>query len=275
MTQIVFPLDPSFSPITLPSEDDWVMPGVRWGSVAEPFTPAFWAALVHQSVGRRPQFRLGASLLEETAACLLGGYGIRSEVGLAAYRRLRERGLLRIDVEAAQILTSLSEPMQPSYGATVRYRFARTKALALAQTLNAFAQRPRLHNALELRQWLITLPGIGLKTASWVVRNHLDSDEVAILDVHLMRAGYVMGLFPNNVKLPRDYLCLEAKFLAFAKHLGVRASHLDGCIWAQMKRAGAVAHIAAANLPNATKGQRRPSHMRAKSNSSEKQLALL
>ena len=37
----------------------------------------------------------GANLREELAACMLCGYGIPSEVGLAAFYGLRARGVLR------------------------------------------------------------------------------------------------------------------------------------------------------------------------------------
>jgi endonuclease III len=42
----------------------------------------------------------------------------------------------------------------------------------------------------------MSLPGIGPKTASWIARNWLDADDVAILDIHIMRVGQVIGLFP-------------------------------------------------------------------------------
>ncbi|MDZ3993341.1 hypothetical protein PspTeo4_24872 [Pseudomonas sp. Teo4] len=46
-----------------------------------------------------------------------------------------------------------------------------------------------LHSGRALRDWLLELPGIGYKTASWVARNWLDADDVAILDIHILRAG--------------------------------------------------------------------------------------
>ena len=44
--------------------------------------------------GKPPGYRLGRTLAEEFAACLLGGHGIPAPVGIAAYERLRERGIL-------------------------------------------------------------------------------------------------------------------------------------------------------------------------------------
>ena len=79
------------------------------------------------------------------------------------------------------------------------------------------------------------LPGIGPKTASWIVRNWLGSDDVAILDVHVLRAGILMGLFPEDCRLPKDYEVLEKKFLDFARAIQVRASLLDAIMWRDMR----------------------------------------
>ncbi|WP_198137890.1 hypothetical protein [Verminephrobacter eiseniae] len=42
--------------------------------------------------GRPAGYKLGRTLAQEVAACLLGGHGIPAPVGLAAYKRLHERG---------------------------------------------------------------------------------------------------------------------------------------------------------------------------------------
>jgi thermostable 8-oxoguanine DNA glycosylase len=81
----------------------------------------------------------------------------------------------------------------------------------------------------------MAIPGIGPKTASWIVRNWTGTDEVAILDVHVIRAGQLIGLFPKHIRLPRDYSALEARFLEFSHALKVRASLLDAIIWREMR----------------------------------------
>jgi hypothetical protein len=77
----------------------------------------------------------------------------------------------------------------------------------------------------------MSLPGIGPKTASWIARNWLDADDVAILDIHIMRVGQVIGLFPLEQTVERHYMALEERFLRFAELLDVRASELDAIIW--------------------------------------------
>jgi N-glycosylase/DNA lyase len=68
-------------------------------------------------------------------------------------------------------------------------------------------ESPRL-----LRDRLLDLPGIGPKTASWIVRNHLDSDDVAIIDVHLHRACVMMNVFEAKSDPAKEYFSLEALF---------------------------------------------------------------
>jgi thermostable 8-oxoguanine DNA glycosylase len=87
-----------------------------------------------------------------------------------------------------------------------------------------------------MRNDLMAFPGVGPKTASWIVRNLTGSNDVAILDVHVIRAGQTMGLFPHEIRLPHDYEVLEDLFLKFANGIGVGAASLDALIWSQMRR---------------------------------------
>ena len=81
----------------------------------------------------------------------------------------------------------------------------------------------------------MTLPGVGAKTASWIVRNWLGSDQVAILDIHVVRAGLLMNLFSPQDDVRKNYPCMEAKFITFSRALGVPTSGLDALIWKMMR----------------------------------------
>jgi hypothetical protein len=85
---------------------------------------------------------------------------------------------------------------------------------------------------------LMTLSGVGPKTASWIVRNYLGSPVVAIIDIHVRRAGQAAGFFDPGWKLPADYFLLERAFLGFAKAAQVAPPELDACIWEQMRQLG-------------------------------------
>ncbi|MCU1273502.1 MAG: Integrase, partial [Bryobacterales bacterium] len=92
-------------------------------------------------------------------------------------------------------------------------------------------------------------PGIGLKTSSWVVRNHRASDAIAVIDVHILRAGRHIGLFPQNLNAQRHYRELEGLFLKFAVAIDVPAGQLDALMWDYMRRlSGAIADPRARQL---------------------------
>ncbi len=233
-----------------------VLPGVPWGRFDEFNTPAFWRVQVwfDELAGASPNdsptaYALGRSLDEEVAACLLGGYGIPAEVGLAAFARLAEAGILARThagtvgnvALAAELKSLLSAPLEIR-GRAVRYRFARQKSQYLAGALSALADGapPAELRGGAFRDWLLRLPGVGLKTASWITRNHLGSNDVAILDVHVVRAGRLMKVFRAKHRPDRDYYVMERRFLELARALGVRAAALDAVIWREMRGGGVI-----------------------------------
>lgn len=222
-------LPPSDVPVT-----DWPF---CWGDAKVPLTPAYWAAQCWMWELDAPEhFRLGGSLEEELLACMLGGHGIPAEVGLAAYRLIRSEmhacpGVLS---DGERLLSLLSRPLSLD-GRPVRYRFARQKA---AYVSTAFRELPRVDPGLAdrpLRDRLTQLRGVGPKTASWVVRNLRRSDEVAILDIHLVRAGRLLGIFEPSHTVERHYWILEADYLRFAQAIGMPASILDSVMWNTMR----------------------------------------
>lgn len=222
--------------VTLPSATQEVLPGVLWGDVAAFPSPAYWSYRTYAArvEGTPPRYQLGTNLVEEVAACLLGGHGIPASVGLAAFRSLKSKKVFEsppLPVDAIQSL--LSEPMDLN-GRSVKYRFAAQKARYLNAALEHLWKEQPPTDPKEVRSWLMEIPGIGYKTASWVVRNWLGSDEVAILDVHLLRVGRAINLFPGHLTVERHYLALEELFLRLSRELGVRASELDAVIWAEM-----------------------------------------
>jgi N-glycosylase/DNA lyase len=141
---------------------------------------------------------------------------------------------------AALITKTISRPLCVGRR-VVRYRFIRQRSERLAKCLALLASTALPSDPLQLREALRRLPGVGLKTASWIVRNHTGSDRVAIIDVHVYRACTAAGLFDESWQLPRDYLRCEEAFLAFATAGGVSAAALDACIWEQMHELGRLA----------------------------------
>ncbi len=221
----------------LPAPSVELFPGLSWGALEAFPTPAYWAyqVLARRVLAGPPRHRLGQTLAEEVVACLLGGHGISSDVGLAAFRRLKSWRLLD-DTPTAEVLeAALRQPLVID-GRDVHYRFASRKATFIAAALRVLADvTPPQDEGRHLRNWLLRLDGVGHKTASWIARNWLNADDVAILDIHVMRAGMLGGFLDSTLDLAHDYFILEEQFLRFSAALGVRPSELDAVIWEEMK----------------------------------------
>lgn len=222
--------------LELPEHDAEVLPGVHWGRVEAFPTPAYWA---YQVIARRIasqtiRYKLGATLQEEVGACLLGGHGIPASIGLAAFEHIKQKGAFAGDPpDELHLLQWLSEPII-SGDRQVRYRFATQKSRYLAAALRKLACEPAPSTGRALRDWMISVPGVGYKTASWIARNWLDADDVAILDIHILRAGVLAGFLDPELTVERHYLKLEQQFLNFSRAMGVKPSELDAVIWLEM-----------------------------------------
>jgi len=224
--------------ITLPSPETEVIPGVSWGRGEMLNTPAYW--MLRCKIASDPLYDFvsdGENLIEEIGFCLLGGFGVTAELNSAAFVRLRNAGVFDLDqaFDENGIRRLLLEPLLV-FDRPHRYRFPnqRAKRLALMREqvgnidLNSLTER-------TMRELLLTINGIGPKTAAWVMRNHFNSDDVAIIDIHLIRACKQINVFPESFRLPQDYPPLEQRFLDFARALEVRPAILDAVIWSDMR----------------------------------------
>lgn len=214
-----------------------------WGRSDGFGTASYW--VTQAKLGAYPVAGVtGNSLVEEICFCILGGYGVTAEMDLAAFRALLAAGLIRTDPapEAGDIEAVLSAPLEVrGRQRLVHYRFPTQRSRRVASALRLLGSRSLPGSPVELRDALLAFDGIGPKTASWVVRNHTGSNDVAIIDVHLRRAGLAAGFFRPNWRLPQDYWSFEAAFLAYACAGEVDAGALDLCIWDQVRRLGRAA----------------------------------
>jgi N-glycosylase/DNA lyase len=229
----------------MPAAADIVIAGVRWGEPWTLFTPAYWLSQLWMSgldKQEHSRYRAAGGLPEEVVFCMLGGNGITAELAMAAFEACRKSELIaRLETSAAKWSEVLQEQLQLN-GRLHRYRFPHQKARYLAGAM-AFLQNHSLstNRGKELRDSLLEVKGIGPKTAGWIARNYLDTDEVAILDVHLVRAGLLCDIFSPSQRLPQDYFAMESRFIEFCRALNARPAVLDCLIWDQMRTTGAVA----------------------------------
>lgn len=205
-------------------------------------TTGYWIVqyAMHSARLERSDPRLGRNLKEEVVACLLGGFGIPAEMALAAFATIRDAGLLDEGrgPDEESILAALSAVQCPD-GRARRYRFAKQRASRIHQAISMVDRADGIPTQpLELRKWLLRIPGVGPKTASWVVRNWTRSCEVAVLDIHVVRAGRKAGWFPLEWDVQHDYGVVEEAFLSVCRQFGMAAERLDTIIWEQMRKGG-------------------------------------
>lgn len=232
--------------MTLPPEESPVWNDICWGEFTKTFTPAYWKSQIAMSeydCCAKNEYRTSASLSDEICACLLGGYGITAEMSYAAYDKLKRRGLTTPDPNVCtetmfeRIYSVLSSELTVAHR-KIHYRFPRQKAKCLALALSKLANETRPQDELEFRNWLLTFVGIGPKTASWITRNWLGSDKVAIIDIHIFRACTLMGLFCGDEDVSRNYQSLEKKFLCMATAMNVNPAQMDMVMWTRMREMG-------------------------------------
>lgn len=229
----------------MPDADIEVIPGVRWGEHCALFTPAYWLSQLWMGgldqVKRSP-YQAHGTLNEELVFCMLGGYGITAELATAAFEVCRDAQLISdLETSADMWAKQLLLPLIVN-GKQQKYRYPMQKAIYIADAM-AHLQKNSLAelNGRELRDALLKIRGVGPKTAGWVARNFLDTDEVAILDIHLIRAGQLCGVFSTGQRVERDYFEMEARFIDFCKALTARPAVLDCLIWNQMRTYGRLA----------------------------------
>jgi thermostable 8-oxoguanine DNA glycosylase len=224
--------------LDLPDPKEPLLENLRWGSFEHPLTPAFWVSQAWMAgTPDTAHFRLGKTLSEEVVFCLLGGYGAPAEIGVAAAERvcaaLSATSDGRLPCDSLEGMLRAPLLVQNRF---VRYRFPAQRAKYLARALELLIDINEADlEDVAMRNALLSLPGIGPKTASWIVRNRRGSDNVAILDVHIVRACRIMKVFSSSFEPVRHYYELERRFLDFCAATNSRASNMDAVMWMTMR----------------------------------------
>jgi len=183
-------------------------------------------------------------LRRELVFCLLGGHGVTYELATSATSVVLALRPFAASWTYADLLPTIHSELRKAQfeprrkdGGLRRYRYPARKARLLADAVWWVHERGGLgegltkrHAEAERRDWLCSCPGVGLKTASWLLRNCGWARELAILDVHLLRAMTEAGVI-NDERLPRDYLQIERAYLDWAQRLGACPAALDLFLW--------------------------------------------
>lgn len=194
-------------------------------------------------------------LFYELVACILGSR-VRYETAKECAKRLKDEGLLNLDylltdpvMAEIKIFDELKKPNYPPFinGTGMRYPFSRSKAKFIVQTSYEiyYNQATTLKKILEIcidefkaRDLLIeNCMGIGPKQASLFLRNIYYTENLAILDTHVIKYMEMHGLHQGIKKsiTKNQYINYEKKLSSYADSLNKTLARLDVAIWVVMR----------------------------------------
>ncbi len=186
----------------------------------------------------------GAQFERELLFCLLGGFGVSFELAFSATERLVEVDPFNSSWNESDLLEQIRcelsrrqfEP-RTANGTPRSYRFPNRKADLIVGARRWLLAQGAVSQALicvdserERRRMLCDCPGIGLKTATWLLRNLGLASQLAILDIHVVRALRTAGRIASE-RLPRDYEAVEVAFLKWCAELGAPPAAFDLFVW--------------------------------------------
>jgi len=114
------------------------------------------------------------------------------------------------------------------YAVTARDMFMKNGRIGLRKFLSDFK------DVYKMRDWLVkNIKGYGYKEASHFLRNIGFTDDITILDRHILKNLKLMAVIkrvPDSVT-PKLYMEIEGKMKAFAKKIRIPLPALDLILW--------------------------------------------
>lgn len=201
------------------------------------------------------------SLVEEFFFVVLGGFGISYELNLSALKVLKEKNLLDSKLfKTKKTLISTIELLKNEFGTKQfepqtkskslrKYRFIDTKSITVAEAGCWLWNECNWNLGKKLqilgddsREWLCNCPGIGLKSASWFLRNIGYSDNYAVLDVHILRFVSKIGIEVPKTLSEKAYLNIENVLRELCDNIGINLGKMDFLLW-NLSRYGYLQHV--------------------------------
>ncbi len=190
-------------------------------------------------------------LLFELVLAILGSQN-RYEVALRFSEEIKKHGLLKERLRSS--IAELEEEIHAILSTAldvdnniVKYRFPNVKARYIAYDLYYFKSIGGIKNLLRniddtanLRAFFVKeIKGIGPKQSSHFLRNIGYSNELAVLDVHILRYMKIQGIigegYEKAIGTLKQYEKLEAMLIEFLKFMQYPIGLVDQAIWIVMR----------------------------------------
>lgn len=128
----------------------------------------------------------------------------------------------------------------------VKYRFPKTRAKYIAYSLLFLEKHGGIKEILsnskttmDIRKFIVkNIKGIGPKQASHFLRNIGYSNQIAVLDVHILRYMCIQGVISEEYKSVSNlklYEYLELKLIKFLEFILAPIGFIDQAIWIVMR----------------------------------------
>jgi N-glycosylase/DNA lyase len=192
----------------------------------------------------------------ELVACILGSR-VRFEQAFSAAARLEQLGLLdtskydgdysTLEARIQKALSELAPLSTTPRELWCRYPYPRLRANHIRRSAeNLYGQGGSLHELLKScataatarKRLATTAVGIGPKQASLFLRNIGYADDIAVLDIHVLRYMRLIGLASGSaagVQRIGYYEDLEGILQSYARKMQTKLSILDTAIWVVMR----------------------------------------
>jgi N-glycosylase/DNA lyase len=209
-----------------------------WETIWPAYRQAYEELIAPSPPAGEPQVR------RELLFCLLGGHSITYELGRSALAAVEPLDVFDPRRDSDSLRRALSALLEQrrfdppcADGTPRRYRFPNRKAklicaarewvLAAGELTDRLADH---RSELERRRWLQECPGVGAKSASWLLRNTGWAARLAILDVHVLRAMRDAGIISEPRPTER-YELTEQRYLDWCTRLGAAPAVFDLFLW--------------------------------------------
>lgn len=195
-------------------------------------------------------------LWQELCLCILSS-NVPYELARSAFFQLKEKGYLELEwiVKTSNSQELIADELsKPAYlpkkldGSYRRYRFPNARSKDIFQAAKVVSLDKRWLSKLlassisekEARDFLVAnISGLGLKEASHFLRNVRYSNQIAIIDSHvlsfLVKIGEVAQTDTKTIT-PNNYLELESKLQEICRKHRLNLSIFDMAIWHYMRR---------------------------------------
>ncbi len=169
-------------------------------------------------------------LFEELVFCLLTPQ-TKALTCQRAVEGLKELGLLFKGKreEISKVINYIRfKNNKAKYIVNAREKFFKDGIPSLKKYLNSIKDEKKLREKLVKE-----IMGLGLKEASHFLRNIGKSQELAIIDRHILKCALkykIIKKIPKTIN-KENYFKIEKKLLKFSKKIGIPLNHLDFLFW--------------------------------------------